>query len=71
MKYHPLTPEMALALQTFANRYGEGWKDRLALLWAIGGDDSQPHGSYLRRVRNQYGPRWLARHCIIAPQQEY
>jgi hypothetical protein len=57
------TPEMTAALQAFADKYGRRWKTELITRWMNGRDDYEPMGSYLRQVRNQFGPTWLMDKC--------
>ncbi|AMK23219.1 MULTISPECIES: hypothetical protein [Sphingomonadaceae] len=47
------------ALVDFRARHGRRWKEALSLKWMNGGDDFEPFGASLRRVRNQLGPSWL------------
>ena len=51
--------EQALAVQNFAEAYGDGWIDALARAWQNGTDTSYADGHLLRQVRNQCGPSWL------------
>jgi hypothetical protein len=61
------TVEMTAALQAFADKHGRNWKYMLASMWMTGADVNQPHGSYLRCLRNQFGPTWLRDECDIVP----
>jgi hypothetical protein len=65
------TPEMIIALQAFADANGRNWKYMLASMWMTGADIEQPHASYLRCLRNQFGPTWLRDKCDIVPAMEY
>jgi hypothetical protein len=55
------TPEQWSALLDYANKYGRTWKDSLCNAWFNGRDSLEPKGPLLRQIRNQFGPRWLAR----------
>jgi len=57
------TPEQVEALRAFAGKYGHNWKHTLSNLWFNGRDDREPNGHLLRQVRNQGGPRWLAKYA--------
>jgi hypothetical protein len=59
-KFEP-TPEQLEALRQFADRVGHGWKATLNEFWWTGTDANLPDGHLLRQVRNQGGPRWLAK----------
>lgn len=55
-----LTPEQQHALDTFRNLYSRRWRVELASAWAKGAEYQYPHGAYLRQIRNNFGPDWLA-----------
>jgi len=52
--------EQMQALRDFAKKYGNSWKAELRRKWSTGGDEKEPNSAYLRQVRNQFGPNWLA-----------
>jgi hypothetical protein len=55
-----LTPEQKQALDTFAAKNGRTWRSKLRALWFSGRDAALPDGAYLRQVRNQQPPAFLA-----------
>jgi hypothetical protein len=59
-KFTP-TFEQFAALKRFAERHGRPWKSQLNAAWLSGADACEEGGCYLRQVRNQGGPSWLAR----------
>lgn len=56
---HP-TIEQLRALHMFQDKYGQRWRSILATKWAGGTDADEPGGCYLRQLRNDFGPDWLA-----------
>lgn len=52
-----VTAEQLQALCEYADKYKDGWKERLNASWCNGGD----HGPLLQQVRNQCGPVWLSK----------
>ncbi len=60
----PVTLEQKAALIAYADKHGKGWQDRLLQEWRDGTDvNALPgdHGTYLRQIRNQFGPEWLSK----------
>ena len=60
-----LTTEQRAAIEAYARRYGPDWKESLSADWQSGRDvNALRHdgidGCYLRQIRNQFGPAWLA-----------
>jgi hypothetical protein len=57
------TAEQLAALRTFANDNGRNWKSALNHAWSTGdwSHDYADNSGLLQQVRNQLGPRWLAR----------
>ena len=50
------------ALNLYIERKGKNWKQQLLDDWRTGADvEALPdyRGSYLRQIRNQFGPSWL------------
>lgn len=59
-KAQPSVAQMA-ALVSFAKRNGRCWRARLYNAWCSGRDALEPEGALLRQLRNDFGPKWLAR----------
>ena len=60
--YVPTSDEVK-ALELYAERHGDNWKEDLAIDWFHGRDANalpDPYGPALRCVRNRGGERWLA-----------
>lgn len=65
-----LTYSQDLALQAFKVRWSlparcrakgfADWRDALHAAWWEGWDATEPMGAYLRQMRNELGPGWLA-----------
>jgi len=56
---NPSTAELA-ALREYAERKGPDWKAKLYEDWWHGREvNAIPDGHLLRRVRNNFGPKWL------------
>lgn len=55
-----LTSEQEETLQTYAEWYGKGWKDKLRSDWMRAGTHAPVEWSHLQRLRNTHGPMWLA-----------
>jgi hypothetical protein len=54
-------PEQLAALRAFAARNGRTWKRKLLDAWMTGRVDLEgPDAGHLRRIRNDFGPTWLA-----------
>ncbi|SHH04766.1 hypothetical protein [Bradyrhizobium erythrophlei] len=65
MKQRDLTNEEIEGLKAFAQHFGRTWKDKLALdywmnarIWV---DQQGREHPELHRLRNDLGPRWLAK----------
>jgi hypothetical protein len=57
--------EQLAAVEAFAAKYGKlrgGWQEHLLTVWMSGADAREPDGHLLRQLRNQFGPRWLAKY---------
>ena len=54
------TAEQLAALRAYADKHGAQWKRKLKTAWINGSDVSETNGGYLRQIRNQFGPIWLA-----------
>jgi hypothetical protein len=61
-----LTQDQEAALVAFAARHGRCWKSTLQTMWINGRDASEPEGSTLRRIRNQFGSAWLQKYKLPA-----
>lgn len=55
------TPDQLAAVRAFAAKHGRGWKVKLFDKWMAATDVREPNGHLLRQVRNQFGPKWLAK----------
>ena len=58
-----LHPSLAPALQRWADSHGPDWRDQLAEAWATGRYGRLPNpddSAHLQKIRNTYGPSWLA-----------
>jgi hypothetical protein len=60
MRTISLTPHMREALDHFKARHGRNWKEALSTAWSTGTDERHYMGWSLRRIRNTFGPEWLA-----------
>jgi hypothetical protein len=62
-----MTPneQQITALRAYAARNGRSWKRKLLDAWMTGRDEREPEASYLRQVRNQFGPSWLTRFRLV------
>jgi len=58
---NPPSAEHLAALRAFAAKVGKNWKAALLLAWETGTDTAEEGGAYLRQLRNQQGPEWLAK----------
>ena len=56
-----LPPDQRAAVVAFRDKYGDGWQRKLLDAWLCGQDVAEPNGSDLRRVRNNFGPKWLSK----------
>lgn len=54
------TEEQLAAVGRFAARAGRNWKELLSSAWTTGKDEGMRDGPYLRQLRNEFGPEWLA-----------
>ncbi len=54
-----INEEQLAAIQAFAKKYGEHWKEALNIQWCNGKDTNEPDGHLLRQIRNNFGPDWL------------
>jgi hypothetical protein len=54
------TSEELIALREYAERKGSDWKEQLEADWRHGREvNAISDGHLLRRVRNNFGPKWL------------
>ena len=56
-----LTLHQLIALMTYAEQNGRTWKSKLNLVWYSGDYAGSDDAGTLQLIRNQFGPRWLAR----------
>ncbi len=56
-----ITTEQSEALDAYVAKHGRFWKQKLLLAWQTGADANEYLGHALRQLRNQQGPRWLAK----------
>lgn len=55
-----MTPEQQGAVARFAKQHGRHWKSALRRTWERG-VTTDDDGALLRQVRNELGPKWLAK----------
>lgn len=55
------------ALQSFARRYGRGWKNALRHKWLKDNCHLEPDGNTLRALRDTRGAAWLSTFVLEPP----